>query len=40
MGDEGSMRWRWASRYLDQERKALCEDGFYDEEDENADVQI
>ena len=41
--DGGSMRWRWVPRHSDQGRKALCEDGFYDEEGVtlvNVDVQI
>jgi hypothetical protein len=36
--DEGSTRWRWAPRHSDQGRKALCEDGFYDEEGVNVDA--
>src|ERR1700678_656669 len=28
--DEGSVRWQWVPRHLNQERRALREDGFYD----------
>ena len=40
--DEGSMRWRWVPRLPDQGRnlKALCEDGFYDEEGVNVDALV